>query len=205
MRTFFTENSFYEKNLKSLNKIHNKKKIGIFSCDIARSILPVWFDNFPDDLTIFDFLQSAEDYIFDLTDLNHLLIAKDNFHEFYYTVSHNIDYISNISYAYYTVYNIAYRYVNYAVNVAVYSANASNNKENQWNFIYQLYLQCFKPKHINIPKLPLFVNLAKEIKHTKNFDLYKILIDAVFDHCNIKIKAPCLGLSNWLLFDLLIK
>lgn len=200
-RTIFTQNSDFDEEEFVLNKIRNLKQIAVFSCDVVRSVIPIWQKNVPEDKYVLRFIQIIEDYNFGLIDVDYvsnnrivpLLNRFGNFYEIYHALDSS--YFASIGVSRENV-------VSCAIFTTSHACVATNHDKNQWDFVYQLYLQTFKPKHIAIPKLPLFLEIANEIKDTRNFSLYNILVDAVYDYCNIKVKAKCLGLSNWLLFDL---
>lgn len=201
-----------------LKKIVDKNQLILFGYDVSRSILPLWQEKFPNDNILSGTIQLGENCVFGTTNVAEVKIGiKDIYNNFFQTdfdwyavvfysslciFHHNIDFPYQISLAITHSSNAVY----YGLSDKKYSICFIEEKLKElWEFIYQLYLQCFKPKHITIPKEPLFLELAQEIKNTRNFSLYKILVDAIFDYTNIKIKTKCLGLSNWLLFDLLIK
>lgn len=202
MRSFLINNCSFQQNNVYLSKITRKKQAQLFSCDLAFYFEPIFKNHYPEDTVIKKTIQSIEDYIFGLGDRNYICFLRDyifdnfcdpHYYPFYYTVCYILETNER--------YNDDYTYI--ANIIQHIDRKLTPIQSNQWDFIYKLYLQTFKPNHITIPKEPLFVELAKEIRETKDFSLYKILIDAIYDSCNIKIKTPCLGLSNWLLYNLL--
>lgn len=206
-RKFFIVNSPFDRNRNALRKIDNTKQLFLFGCDLYHCILPNWQKQFPKDESVLNTLRSIEKFLFNLINVENLKIVA---RKTYVPFKRNSDKVfpgnvCEMADGIFYLYHLAPEGFLHTADIICRGISNIKIKKNQWDFIHQIYLQTFKPKYIIIPKLPLFQQIVTEIVITRDFSLYNILIDAIVDHCNIEIKTPCSGLSNWLLFELLVR